>query len=235
MTQPSTDREVWTEVDEYITGTIVDCDAALTAALEASDAASMPKIAVSATHAKLLALLAQIKGARRILEIGTLGGFSTIWLARTLPPEGRLISLEADPVHARVASQNLANAGVSNVAEVRVGLALDILPSLLKEGVEPFDFVFIDADKANIPEYVEWALKLTRVGSVVVVDNMVRRGAILDANSIDPDVRGIRRLHQTLAGDRRVSATTIQTVGSKGYDGFTLILVTQSERDRPQT
>ncbi len=180
---------------------------------------------MSATHGKLLALLAHVRGARRILEIGTLGGFSTIWLARTLPSDGRLISLEADPKHAQVASENLARAGLSQVATVRVGLALDTLPLLVQDGAGPFDFVFIDADRASIPDYVEWALKLTRTGSVIVVDNMVRRGAILDDASSDPNVQGIRRLHEGLARDRRVSATTIQTVGSKGYDGFTLIVV----------
>lgn len=226
MAQTPPDQDVWLAVDRYIGDTLVPTDAALAEALTQSDASGLPNIAVSAPHAKLLALLATINGARNILEIGTLGGFSTIWLARTLPKEGRLISLEADPKHAAVARANLQRAGLSELAHVRVGLALDTLPLLAQEGAGPFDFVFIDADKANIPEYVAWALKLTRVGSVIVVDNMVRRGAILDAASIDPNVQGIRRLHESLKHDRRVSATTIQTVGSKGYDGFTLIVVT---------
>lgn len=226
MHHQQSDQDVWTAVDRYIAGTIVYCDPVLDAALAASDAAGLPSISVSATHGKLLALLAQIRGARSVLEIGTLGGFSTIWLARALPPAGRLISLEADPNHARVATANLAAAGLSHIAEVRVGMALDTLPMLVQEGAGPFDFVFIDADKASIPDYVEWSLKLTRAGSVIVVDNMVRRGAILDSATSDPNVQGIRRLHERLARDQRVSATTIQTVGSKGYDGFTLIVVT---------
>lgn len=225
MTQ-NTDQDVWLAVDRYIGKTLVHTDAVLAEALAQSDAAGLPNIAVSAPHAKLLSLLATIKGARHILEIGTLGGFSTIWMARALPKDGRLISLEADPKHADVARANLQRAGLSGLVQVRVGLALDTLPLLAQEGAGPFDFVFIDADKANIPEYVAWALKLTRVGSVIVVDNMVRRGAILDEAASDPNVQGIRRLHETLANDTRVSATTIQTVGSKGYDGFTLIVVT---------
>jgi predicted O-methyltransferase YrrM len=225
MTHSLSDQELWTAVDSYITSTIVERDPVLDAALAHSDVSGLPPIAVSATHGKFLALLATIRGAKNILEIGTLGGFSTICLARTLPAEGRLISLEADAKHAEVARTNLERAGLSEVVQVRVGSALDTLPLLVREGAGPFDFVFIDADKASIPDYVEWALALTRPGSVIVVDNMVRRGAILDAASGNPDVQGIRRLHENLAHDKRVSATTVQTVGSKGYDGFTLIVV----------
>jgi predicted O-methyltransferase YrrM len=228
MHHAQSDQDIWSAVDQYIGGTIVDCDNVLTQALTTSDSAGLPTIAVSPSHGKMLALLATIRGASKILEIGTLGGFSTIWLGRTLPPGGRLISLEADPKHAEVARTNLARAGLTGAVEVRVGLALDTLPLLVSEGMGPFDFVFIDADKSNIPEYVDWALKLTRVGSVIVVDNMIRRGAILDTTAMDPNVQGIRRLHDALARDHRVSATTIQTVGSKGYDGFTLIVVTNN-------
>ncbi len=218
-------QAVWTAVDDYVTGLLVQPDAALEDAIASTAAAGMPPIAVSAPQGKLLALLAQIRGARRILEMGTLGGYSTIWLARALPPDGRLISLEVDPRHAEVARANLAAAGVDSIAEVRVGDALDSLPKLADEGAGPFDLVFIDADKANIPEYVDWSIKLSRPGSVIVIDNVVRDGALLDDSGTRPDVVGVRRLHQELAGDKRVSATTIQTVGAKGYDGFTLAVV----------
>jgi predicted O-methyltransferase YrrM len=218
-------QAVWTAVDDYVTGLLVQPDAALNDATASTAAAGMPPIAVSAPQGKLLALLAQIRGARRILEMGTLGGYSTIWLARALPPDGRLISLEVDPRHAEVARANLAAAGVDSIAEVRVGAALDSLPKLADEGAGPFDLVFIDADKPNIPEYVDWSIKLSRPGSVIVIDNVVRDGALLDDSGKRPDVVGVRRLHEELAGDKRVSATTIQTVGAKGYDGFTLAVV----------
>jgi predicted O-methyltransferase YrrM len=215
-------QQQWTAVDEYVTGLLVRPDPALQAALDATAQAGMPAIAVSAPQGKLLALLAQILGARQILEIGTLGAFSTIWLARALPADGRIISLEINPRHAEVANGNLQAAGVDKVAEIRVGPALETLPKLAEEGAGPFDLVFIDADKANIPAYFDWSLKLSRPGTVIVVDNVVRNGALLDASGTQPDVVGVRRLHELLATDGRLSATTIQTVGAKGYDGFTL-------------
>jgi predicted O-methyltransferase YrrM len=218
-------QDQWTAVDEYVTELLVRPDAALEGALASTAAAGMPPIAVSAPQGKMLALLAQLVGARQILEIGTLGAFSTIWMARALPAGGRLVSLEVDPRHAEVASANLASAGVDGIAEVRVGAALDTLPKLAEEGLGPFDLVFIDADKANIPEYFDWAVRLSRPGSVIVVDNVVRNGALLDDSGERPDVVGVRRLHELLAADERVSATTIQTVGAKGYDGFTLAVV----------
>jgi len=226
MSQPENPQELWTAVDRYITDSVVPSEPGLDAALAASDAAGLPAIQVSPNQGKFLALLATIRGARRILELGTLGGYSTIWLARALPPGGRLITLEAEPRHAEVARSNIARAGLAGVVEVRLGRALDTLPRLAEEGAGPFDFVFIDADKVNIPEYFDWALKLTRPGSVIVVDNVVRRGNLIDARSTDANVQGVRRFHDGLAKIQRVSATTLQTVGSKGYDGFTLVLVT---------
>jgi predicted O-methyltransferase YrrM len=215
----------WTAVDDYVTDLIVRPDAALNAAVTATAEAGMPPIAVSAPQGQLLALLARIAKATRILELGTLGGYSTIWLARALPAGGRLISLEVNPRHAEVARANLAAAGVDAVAEVRVGAALDTLPKLVDEGAAPFDLIFIDADKPNIPEYLTWSLKLSRPGTVLVIDNVVRDGGLIDPSGTRPEVVGVRRLHELLASDDRVTATTIQTVGAKGYDGFTLGVV----------
>ncbi|MET0413147.1 MAG: O-methyltransferase [Polyangiaceae bacterium] len=220
------DQELWTAVDHYIAEEIVPSDPALDAALAASDAAGLPSIQVSAPQGKFLALLASIRGARKILELGTLAGYSTIWLARALPPGGRLITLEAEPKHAEVARSNIARAGLGEVVQVRLGRALDTLPLLAQEGAGPFDLVFIDADKPNNPAYFEWSLKLTRPGSVIVVDNVVRKGNVIDPTTTDANVLGVRGLNQLLAKTKRVSATTLQTVGSKGYDGFTLALVT---------
>jgi predicted O-methyltransferase YrrM len=214
-------QEMWTAVDEYITGLLAPSDAALQEALRASAGAGMPAIAVSAAQGKLLMLLAQALGARRILEIGTLGGYSTIWLARGLAEGGRLVTLEADPKHAGVARSNIARAGLSDVVEVRLGKGLETLPGL--EG--PFDFIFIDADKVSYPEYYSWAVKLSRAGSLIVADNVVRKGAVIDAESSDANVQGVRRFNEMVAADKRVSATVIQTVGSKGYDGFAIARV----------
>jgi predicted O-methyltransferase YrrM len=201
-------------------------DEALDAALEASAAAGLPAIDVAPNQGKLLYLLARMQGARTILEIGTLGGYSTIWLARALPAEGRLISLEADARHAEVARANIARAGLAKIVEVRVGKALNSLPRLAAEGSAPFDMIFIDADKEGNPKYFVWAMKLARRGSVIIADNVVRDGAVIDAKSRDADIRGIRRFNEMVAADPRVSATAIQTVGSKGYDGFAIVLVT---------
>jgi len=213
---------LWHEVDSYITDTLVQPDAALEAALEASDAAGLPQINVSPAHGKLLWLLARLQNARRILEVGTLGGYSTIWLARGLAAGGRLITLEALEKHAAVARSNLERAGVSKVVDVRVGQALTTLPTV-KDG--PFDLTFIDADKQSNAEYFTWALKLSRPGSLIVVDNVVRAGAVVDARSRDAAVQGVRRLNQLMAAERRVAATALQTVGAKGYDGFAIALV----------
>jgi predicted O-methyltransferase YrrM len=218
-------QEKWTAVDKYFDKIFVPPDPALENAIAASTAAGLPAIAVSPTQGKLLFLLAQMQAARNILEIGTLGGYSTIWLARALPSSGRLITLEFDPKHAKVASANIAHAGLSQMVEVRVGPALDALPQLAAEGRGPFDLIFIDADKENNAPYFDWSLKLSRSGSVVIVDNVVRDGAVIDPANRDPAIVGIRRLNERLAAEPRVSATAIQTVGSKGYDGFTLIRV----------
>jgi predicted O-methyltransferase YrrM len=220
------DQDRWTTVDRYITEGLVRPDPSLTATEATSAEAGLPPIQVSPPQGKLLQLIAQIRGTRNILEIGTLGGYSTIWLARALPPGGRLITLEANPRHAEVARANIARAGLEGKVEVREGQALDSLPKLAEEGLGPFDFIFIDADKPSYPEYLVWALKLSRRGSVILADNVVRGGAVADAESTDPNVQGIRRFNELLAAEARVNATAIQTVGSKGYDGFALAFVT---------
>ena len=219
-------QEKWSAVDRYITDLLVPSDPALNAALRASAAAGLPPINVAPNQGKLLMLLAQAQGARNILEIGTLGGYSTIWLARALPAGGRLITLEFDPKHAEVARANIARAGLADVVEVRLGRALDTLKQLAAENRGPFDLIFIDADKSGYPDYFPWALKLSRPGSMIIADNVVRNGAVIDADSSDPNVQGMRRFNELLAAEPRVSATVIQTVGSKGYDGFAIALVT---------
>lgn len=211
----------WTAVDAWVAELLVPSDPVLDAALAASDVAGLPQHAVSPSQGKLLHLLARLREARAILEIGTLGAYSTIWLARALPPGGRLVTLEAAAAHAAVARANLTRAGLDDVVTLHEGRALDTLPRL----VGPFDMVFIDADKPSNPEYLAWALRLSRPGALIVVDNVVRNGAVVDADSADPAVQGVRRLHAMLAAEPRASATTIQTVGSKGWDGFTLVLV----------
>jgi predicted O-methyltransferase YrrM len=218
---------IWTNVDRYINDMLVPSDAALDAAMDASNAAGLPAIAVTPSHGKLLHLLARIQGARRILEIGTLGGYSTIWLARALPTGGRLVTLEADPRHADIALANISRAGLADRVDLRVGRALETLPLLAAEGGAPFDLTFIDADKRNIPDYFMFALKLSRKGSLIIVDNVVREGAVIDPENEDPDVVGIRRFNSLLSAEPRVSATAIQTVGAKGHDGFALVLVTE--------
>ena len=219
-------EDLWNAVDRYLADLLVAPDAALEAALAASAAAGLPPISVSPTQGKLLHLLARAIGARNILEIGTLGGYSTIWLARALPQGGRVISLEVDARHAEVARANLTRAGLDNVVEVRLGMALETLPRLAAEGRELFDLVFIDADKPNNAAYFDWALRLSRPGSIIVVDNVVRGGDVIDAESDSAMVQGVRRFLERLAAEPRVTATAIQTVGSKGYDGFAIALVT---------
>ena len=220
----SADR--WAAVDRYVTDLLLPRDRVLEAALAANAAAGLPPHDVSPAQGRLLELLARMCGARRILEVGTLGGIGAIRLARALPPGGRLVTLEVEPRYAEVARSNLARAGLEGVVEVRVGPALETLPALAAEGGPPFDLVFLDADKQSADEHLRWALELTRAGGVIVADNVVRDGALADAASEDPRVQGVRRLHARLAADPRVRATTIQTVGAKGYDGFTLALVT---------
>jgi predicted O-methyltransferase YrrM len=210
-------KDRWTAVDRYLADRLLPRDAALEAALEASQRAGLPAIQVSACQGKLLELLAAMCGAKSILEIGTLGGYSTIWLARALPRDGRVITIEADPKHAEVARENIARARLDGRVEIKVGPALKVLPEL--EG-QRFDFVFIDADKPNNLAYVDWALWLSRPGTVIVVDNVIRDGAVVDAHSSDPSVVGVREMNEFVRAEPRLSATTIQTVGEKGYDGF---------------
>jgi len=222
------DQGLWTAVDSYIADLFLAPDPVLEAALASCAAAGLPAISVSPTQGKLLHLLARAQGARRILEIGTLGGYSTIWLARALPPDGRLISLEIDPKHAEVARANLARAGLANVVEIRLGSALDTLRQLVSEGRGPFDLIFIDADKPGYADYLKWSLKLARQGTLIIADNVVRKGEVADPKSTDENVQGIRKFNEALAAEKRVTTTVIQTVGSKGYDGLALILVTDN-------
>lgn len=218
-------EELWTEVDRYIEDLLVGNDPALTAVLETSKAAGLPDIAVSPAQGKLLNVLAYSTLARRILELGTLGGYSTIWMARALPDGGKLISLEADARHAEVARGNIADAGLADKVDIWIGQAADLLPKVAAANHGPFDLSFIDADKASIPEYLDWAIRMSRAGALIVVDNVVRHGDLIDASSERPDVKGVRRMHEMLSADDRVSATSIQTVGVKGYDGLTLVAV----------
>lgn len=218
-------QDQWTTVDDYLTQTLVGEDDALIGAVRESERAGLPAIQVAPNQGKLLHLLARMIGARSILEIGTLGGYSTIWMARALPAGGRLVTLEADPKHAEVARANFARAGLAGVIDLRLGRALDTLPKLAAEGLGPFDLFFIDADKPSIPEYFDWALRLSHPGSLILVDNVVRKGAVADAASDDPNVQGVRRFNERVAREPRVSATTLQTVGVKGYDGIAFALV----------
>ncbi|WP_328934214.1 MULTISPECIES: O-methyltransferase [unclassified Streptomyces] len=219
------ETQLWDNVDDYFIGQLAPEDEVLTAALRDSEAAGLPEIAVSAAEGKLLHLLAQIQGATRVLEIGTLGGYSTIWLARALPADGRVVTLEYSAQHAEVATRNIARAGLDKIVEVRVGPALESLPVLVDEHQDPFDLVFIDADKSNNPHYVEWALTLTRPGSLIIVDNVVRGGRVADPDNASPDVQGTRTAIELIGSHARLSGTAIQTVGRKGYDGFALARV----------
>jgi predicted O-methyltransferase YrrM len=219
------DYETWSAVDGFISGTLVRHDEALDTAVRESDEAGLPAIQVSPPQGKLLHVLARTIGARTILEFGTLGGYSTIWLARALPNDGRLITLESEPRNAEVARENIARAGLSEIVDLRVGAALDLLPDLEAEDAGPFDLTFIDADKIHTPDYFAWTLERTRPGGLIVADNVVRGGTLAEADSDDPVTVAQRRLHEQTAADPRVTATTIQTVGVKGHDGFTLALV----------
>jgi predicted O-methyltransferase YrrM len=219
-------QEIWNKVDQYLTSALIRPDRALEDALKASGAAGLPAIHVSPAQGKLLMLLAQIQDARKVLEIGTLAGYSTIWLARGLSKGGSIVTLEADPGHARVARANIAKAGLADRVDLRLGRALDTLPKLAAENLGPFDLFFIDADKKNIPDYFSWSLKLSRPGSLIIVDNVVRDGAVLDRQSSEPSIRGIQRFMEMAGNERRVTGTALQTVGTKGYDGFAILRVT---------
>lgn len=218
-------QETWHAVDAYVVEHLLPSDPVLHAALRANLAAGLPTIDVAPNQGKLLHLLARMCGARRILEIGTLGGYSTIWLARALPAGGRLVTLEAEAKHAAVAISNIERAGLSSVVELRLGPALESLPRLHEEGEPPFDFIFIDADKPNNAAYLEWSLRLSRPGTVIVGDNVIREGAVIDGESTDARVQGTRRFFESMAAEPRLDGTAIQTVGSKGYDGFAVAIV----------
>jgi predicted O-methyltransferase YrrM len=219
-------RQQWAKVDAYVGETLIPPDPVLDAALAANADGNLPAIDVSAAQGQLLELLVRIRGARSVLELGTLGGYSTIWLARGLPADGRLVTLEYDAHHAEVAAANIGRAGLSDRVEIRVGAALDTLPQLVAEGQGPFDLVFIDADKQNYPNYLPWALELTQPGSVIIGDNVVRDGAVAEADSRNELAVAVRRFHELVGAEPTLTATTIQTVGNKGYDGFLIALVT---------
>jgi predicted O-methyltransferase YrrM len=218
-------QERWTEVDAYVEDLLVREDDALRAAVEESAAAGLPAIAVSPSQGKMLHLLVRVQGASSVLEMGTLGGYSTIWLARALPADGRLVTLEVEPRYAAVAAANIARAGIADRVEQRVGPALDSLRELVGEGAGPFDFIFIDADKSGTPGYFELALELSRPGTLIITDNVVRGGGLVDPANDDPGVEAMRRFHELLSAAPGATGTTIQTVGRKGYDGFTLVFV----------
>ena len=218
-------EELWAKVDDYLVEKLIPADAGLTAAREANAAAKLPAIDVSPTQGKFLFLLAKVRGARRILEVGTLGGYSTIWLARALPEDGRLVTLEVEKRHAEVALKNIERAGLSGRVELRLAPAAESLAALVAENAQPFDLIFIDADKPNNPVYLEWAMQLARPGTLVIVDNVIREGAVIQSENEDESVRGTRRLFDLIAADQRLDATALQTVGSKGYDGFVVAMV----------
>ena len=218
-------QELWSAVDQYVADTLLKSDDSLESAVKASDEAGLPSIQVSAPQGKFMYLLAKVHGARRILEIGTLGGYSTIWLARALPAGGTLVTMEIDPKHAEVAKANVDRAGVGDKVQVLVGNARDLLPDLERGNDAPFDLTFIDADKASIPFYFESALRMSRPGSLILVDNVVREGAVIQADSEDASVQGVRRLNEMLSANSSIEATVLQTVGVKGYDGLAIALV----------
>jgi len=218
-------EELWTRVDRYFEDALISADDLLAAVQQESAAAGLPQISVSPAQGKLLFVLARAVGARRILELGTLAGYSGIWLARALPPDGRLVTVEVDPAHADVARRSFARSGVSQLVELRVQPALDALSQLAAEHADPFDFVFIDADKVNYPHYLEWAIRLSRRGTLIIIDNVVRDGEVADGASRDASVVAVRRMMASLENDKRVDATAIQTVGVKGYDGFAAVVV----------
>jgi predicted O-methyltransferase YrrM len=218
-------QDLWTSVDNFLTDTLVHPDQALNEAVRANADAGLPAIDVAPNQGKFLHLLARIHKAKRILEVGTLGGYSTIWLARALPPDGTLVTLELNPTHAKVAAANINRAGLSSLVDLRVGSALESLANLHAQKAAPFDLIFLDADKPNNPNYLEWAIKLSRPGTVIIGDNVIRDGAILDPKSPDPAVSGTRTFLERFGDNPRLDATALQTVGSKGYDGFAIALV----------
>jgi predicted O-methyltransferase YrrM len=218
-------QKVWTNVDRYFGEKLAPSDPALDAAIAANRKADLPAIDVTPLQGKFLELLVRISGAHRVLEIGTLGGYSTLWLARALPTDGQIISLELEPPHAEIARANLRNAGVSDRVDIRVGPAAKSLEALVASGAPPFDFIFIDADKSGYPEYLGWSLKLSRPGTLIVADNVVRDGKVIEPDNPDPSIQGVRRFTDLIAAEPRLSATVLQTVAEKGYDGFAIAVV----------
>lgn len=218
-------QELWTSVDNYLGEVLVRQDQHLSDAVAASDAAGLPSIQVSPPQGKLLEIMIEMMGAKTILEVGTLGGYSTIWMARSLPADGRVVTIEIDPKHAQVAQENVNRAGLGDKIDLRTGNAREILPKMIEEGAGPFDFSFIDADKASNPDYFAWALEMSRPGSVIIVDNVIRDGKIVDTDSEDASVKGVRRLNDVMAANPRIKVTALQTVGVKGYDGFSIAIV----------
>jgi predicted O-methyltransferase YrrM len=218
-------KELWAAVDRYFGDLLAPEDEALKASIETNREAGLPSIDVPALLGKFLDLLVRVRGARNVLEIGTLGGYSTIWLARALPAGGQVVTLEIDPRHAEIARKNLEYAGVLDRVQITIGPAIDSLSALYEGAGEPFDLIFIDADKKSLPDYLEWSLKLSRPGTVIIADNVVRDGRVLDADSADADIRGVRRMTEMMAADPRLSATAIPTVGARGYDGFAIAMV----------
>jgi predicted O-methyltransferase YrrM len=227
---PKEAQKIWIDVDRYFAEQLHLSDPVLDAAMQSNAAAGLPAIDVAPNQGKFLNLLARLTHSKKILEVGTLGGYSTIWLARALPPGGRLISLESNSKHADVAKSNIQRAGLSDRVDIRVGAALESLPEIEKEGLAPFDFIFIDADKPNNPGYLEWAIKLSRTGTIIIVDNVVRDGEVADASSSDPTILGTRKMFELMSRHARLSSTTLQTVGSKGYDGFALAIVMDQQK-----
>lgn len=217
-------QETWKKVDEYFSA-LIKPDAALEAALQVNRAADLPAIDVTALQGRFLELLIRLSGARRVLEIGTLGGYSTIWLAQALPPDGVVVTLEVEPKHAEIAEKNIEHAGLADRVQLRLGPALETLAVIGQEHTEPFDFIFIDADKAGYPEYLQWSLNLSHKSTLIVADNVVRDGKVIEPDNPDANIQGVRRFTELVAADPRLSATVLQTVGSKGYDGFTIALV----------
>lgn len=217
--------DIWKSVDNYFAGALIKDDLQLEQALKANREAGLPEIDVTPLQGRFLEVLVRATGARRILEIGTLGGYSTIWLARALPDNGSVVTLELEPKHAEVARANLANAGLAHRVDIRTGTATEALAALANESAQPFDFIFIDADKAGYPEYLKWSLRLSRPGTLIVADNVVRDGKVVDPNNPDPNIQGVRRFTDLLGREPRLSASVLQTVAGKGYDGFAIAVV----------
>lgn len=222
---PKKPKDVWTEVDRYFSSALIKSDRALTAALKANRKAELPAIDVTALQGRFLEILVRVTGSRRVLEIGTLGGYSTLWLARAVPDNGLVVTLELEPKHAAIAQRNIERAGFSKRVDLRIGSAAESLAALVAASAAPFDFIFIDADKAGYPDYLRWSLQLSHPGTVIVADNVVRDARVIDARNSDPDIKGVRRFVKLMAAEPRLSTTVLQTVGNKGYDGFAMALV----------